>query len=240
MTMASIVTRAFVAKSYEPDDWPFCLAPIRQLCTDGLTFDSPVTFIVGENGSGKSTLMEAIAEAYGIDVRGGHGGRRYASTLDKGPLGEAMQLELGPRSRRDGGFFLRAETAHGVFQFMSDHELEGYGDSHLGAVSHGEGYLQVLESRFAKRGLYLLDEPEAPLSFQSSLILTRILGKAVQNGSQVICATHSPLITALPGAAILELGEDGIRETEWEELDVVGHWRNYLQYPQGYLRHLLD
>ena len=53
---------------------------------------TPATFavLIGTHGSGKSTLLEAIAEAYGIDVRGGHGGRRYGSNLDKSPLGAAL------------------------------------------------------------------------------------------------------------------------------------------------------
>ncbi len=51
--------------------WPFELPPVAQLLRDGLTFTVPVTLLVGENGSGKSTIIEAIAEAYGVDRRGG-------------------------------------------------------------------------------------------------------------------------------------------------------------------------
>ena len=36
-----------------------------------LTFDSPITFPVGENGTGKSTLLEAIADTIGFNVAGG-------------------------------------------------------------------------------------------------------------------------------------------------------------------------
>jgi predicted ATPase len=222
-----------------PSAWPFTLAPVAQL-VDGVRFETGLTFLVGENGSGKSTLVEGVAEAYGMDVRGGHGGRRYASPEAKGPLGEALDLTLGRGSRGRRGFFLRAETAHGVFQFMSEHGVAGYGERHLGEVSHGEGYLQVLEGRFAETGLYLLDEPEAPLSFESCLVLVRVLYDAVRNGSQVICATHSPLLTAIPGAQIIELSDEGLTDRAWEDLDVVTHWRRYLADPQLYLRHVLD
>ena len=116
-----------------------------------MRFTTPVTFLVGENGSGKSTLVEAIAEAYGLDVRGGHAGRKYASTVAKGPLGKHLKLDstaLGSiivrRLRKTKGFFLRAETAYSVFEFMSDYGVEGYGEKHLSEVSHGEGFLQVL------------------------------------------------------------------------------------------------
>jgi predicted ATPase len=56
----------------------------------------------------------------------------------------------------------------------------------------------------------------------------------------VICATHSPILASLPGATILELGEWGIRESSWEDLQLVAHWRSYLDDPRRYLRHLLD
>jgi predicted ATPase len=46
-------------------------------------------------------------------------------------------------------------------------------------------------------------------------------------------------LTALPGATILELGAHGIRPTQWSELDLVRHWRDYLGDPQAYLKRLL-
>jgi predicted ATPase len=235
-----IIERVALRGPLPADTWPFTLAPVRQLTAPGLELDTDLTFLVGENGSGKSTLIEAIAEAYGMDVRGGHGARKYAPPGAKGPLGEALELRLGREARGRQGFFLRAETAHGVFEFMSEHGVPGYGEKHLGEVSHGEGYLQVLEGRFVKRGLYLLDEPEAPLSFESSLVLVRVLHDAVRNGSQVICATHSPLLTAIPGARIVELTDAGMADRAWEDLEIVTHWRRYLSDPRAYLRHVLD
>jgi predicted ATPase len=71
-------------------------------------------------------------------------------------------------------------------------------------------------------------------------VLIRILHEAVSRGGQVICATHPPVITALPGAAIIELGPHGMRHVTWEELDMVDHWRRYLQRPSAYLRHVLE
>jgi len=88
--------------------------------------------------------------------------------------------------------------------------------------------------------VYFLDEPESALSFQSSLALLVVLDVLRQEGSQVIVATHSPLLAALPGATTLELGEWGIRTVPWQELDLVQSWRDFLTAPQRYLRHLLD
>jgi predicted ATPase len=224
--------------------WPFTLAPVRQLAERGLSFPTPVTFLVGENGSGKSTVVEALAEAYGIDVRGGHGARRYGSPLARSPLGERLKLRMGPagrglKGRRSTGFFLRAETAFGVFTYMSDMKVSGYGDRHLGEASHGEGFLQVVEGRFTEPGLYLMDEPESALSFTSCLTLMALLKDLVDAGGQVICATHSPVLSAFPGATIYQLDAAGIGPVSWRELDLVDHWRRYLSDPGAYLRHTL-
>lgn len=221
--------------------WPFTLPAVQQIACSSLTFTNPLTLIVGENGVGKSTLVEAIAEAYGLDVRGGHGGRRYAAPdAGRSTLGSKLKLDLTPTGRAAKakgaqGFFLRAETAMGVFEYMSDHGVAGYGKRNLREVSHGEGYLQVLSGRFKKQGLYLLDEPEAGLSFHSQLALIEVLRQVVASGSQVICATHSPVVAATPGASILEINDHGISPREWAELQLVQDWRRFLAVPRKYL-----
>ena len=106
-------------------------------------------------------------------------------------------------------------------------------------LSHGESFLEVLRTRFDSAGFYCLDEPEAALSFSSTLGLIGVLHEVVAQGGQVVCATHSPVLAAMPGATLLEVGEWGLRESTWEELDLVQHWRRYLDDPQRYLRHVL-
>ena len=51
-------------------------------------------------------------------------------------------------------------------------------------------------------------------------------------------ATHSPLVAAVPGARILELGPWGMRDSDWEDLTLVQHWRSFLKDPRMFLRHL--
>ncbi|HEY3510240.1 MAG TPA: AAA family ATPase, partial [Kribbella sp.] len=63
--------------------------------------------------------------------------------------------------------------------------------------------------------------------------------RLAESGSQVLCATHSPVIAALPGATILEVGDWGIRRTTWDDLQLVQNWKSYLQAPERYLRHVL-
>ena len=70
----------------------------------------------------------------------------------------------------------------------------------LHELSHGEGFLEILRTRVNQIGFYLMDEPDAPLSFTASLGLVALLHDLVAAGSQVVVATHSPIVAALPGA----------------------------------------
>ncbi len=94
-----------------PEDlsvWPFSVPAIRDIATHGQRLTSSLVVFIGANGSGKSTLLEAVAEAYGIDVRGGHGARRYGSYLQKSPLGAALRLSRTAAGRRFTGRTPRA------------------------------------------------------------------------------------------------------------------------------------
>ncbi|WP_327225898.1 AAA family ATPase [Streptomyces platensis] len=222
------------------DGWPWTVPCVRQLAEEGLAFRAPVTFLVGENGSGKSTLAEALAEGFGLDPYGGKAGYKYVSSRERSLLGGLMRFDptregrrmvRGPRVRRRG-FFLRAETA---MQALNG-ELSRSPDD----MSHGEGFLMAFRERFSQRGLYVMDEPEAALSFSSCLELVGLMDVLGSGGAQIICATHSPLLTALPGAEIVEVGEHGMRRVEWAELGLVDHWRRYLNDPRAYLRHVLE
>ena len=229
-----------------PDRWPFSMPPIRQIAAEGFAFVKPVTFLIGENGSGKSTLVEAIADAVKINSEGGKAGTKYASTSGKTPLGEAITADLtadgarlvgGPRRHRHG-FFLRAETLFDLGQNVSGRY--GFWEDDLTEQSHGEGFFTVLDAMFANPGLYLMDEPEAALSFTSCLRLVALMHDLGQSGAQVICATHSPILASTPGADIIELGPNGLRRSSWEELDLVDHWRRYLADPHSYLRRFIS
>lgn len=98
----------------------------------------------------------------------------------------------------------------------------------------------MLRTRVNQPGFYLMDEPDAPLSFTACLGLVALLHDLARAGAQAVVATHSPLIAAAPGARILELGDWGMLPARWDELEVVGHWRSFLHEPGSYFRHLLD
>ena len=219
------------------DSWPMTLPAVRQLAREGLDLPRGVTFLVGDNGSGKSTLVEAVAAAFGLSPEGGSTHSRHATRETESPLRDAVVVRRGIGASR-WGFFLRAETMHGWYTYIE--QLGGGSDPVFHELSHGESFLAVLESRFRSDGFYCLDEPEAALSFSSTLALIAVLQRLTATGGQVLCATHSPVLAAMPGARILEIGDWGLRETAWEDLQLVDHWRRFLERPDAYLRHLLD
>ena len=227
--------RAREGEGLRPGRWPDDVPAVAQLLTDGLDLAAGVTFLVGENGSGKSTIVEALAEEFGLNAEGGTRNARHVTAQERSDLTQRIQLErVGGSSR--WGFFLRAETMHGHYSYLD--EIGDAPSLHL--LSHGESFLEVLRTRFADVGFYVLDEPEAALSFAGTLTLLATLNELVRAGSQVLCATHSPVLASLPGATIVELDETGMHATSWGDLDLVRHWRNYLADPQRYLRHLID
>ena len=81
----------------------------------------------------------------------------------------------------------------------------------LDANSHGQSFLRLFQSRFVPGGLYLLDEPEAPLSPQSQLGLMAMIADMVAEDAQFIIATHSPILLAYPGARSTAFDEMPIR-----------------------------
>ena len=218
--------------------WPVSIPAVRQVLTEGLEFGA-LTVLVGENGAGKSTLVEAVAQAYGLSPEGGSTGARLTTRASESPLWESLWLRRGIGAAR-WGFFLRAETMHGYYTYLEDNpSSSGRGEPHYHEMSHGESFLEVLSTRFTGPGLFVLDEPEAALSFTSSLALVGLLAEIARSDTtQALVATHSPIVAATPGARLLELSDTGIQERSWRELELVDHWSSFLADPDLYLRHL--
>jgi predicted ATPase len=120
----------------------------------------------------------------------------------------------------------------------------GLGDLHrrygegLDSHSHGESFLALFQSRFVPNGLYLLDEPEAPLSPIRQLAFIAAMKDMVMQNGQFIIATHSPILMAFPGAAILNFDGGEIRPAHYDDLEHVHLMRDFLQNPEAFLRNL--
>jgi predicted ATPase len=110
----------------------------------------------------------------------------------------------------------------------------------LDANSHGESFLKLFQARFAPDGLYLLDEPEAPLSPTSQLAMLAMMHEMVKQGGQFIIATHSPILLAFPGATIWSFDQRPPAPVPYEELEHVRVTRDFLTSPKRYLKHLME
>ena len=117
--------------------------------------------------------------------------------------------------------------------------LEDAYDKGLDVQSHGESYFKLFQSRFVPNGLYLLDEPEAPLSPSRQLAFMSMLHEMLQQDAQFIIATHSPILLAFPDATIYSFDNGRIQPTEFDDLEHVRLTRDFLTNPQLFLRHLL-
>jgi predicted ATPase len=204
--------------------------------------DPAVTFFVGENGSGKSTLVEALALALHLNVEGGGSVHRFTTRRSVADLELAVErAPAGPLA----SFFLRAEsfynyaTAIEAGEGVPANEAAVY-DGSLHDRSHGESFLTVILQRFGPRGLYLLDEPEAALSLQGCLALMRRMHELVEAHSQLVVATHSPILLGFPRATIYELTDDGVRRVAWEDTEQVTLTRSFLDDRERFLRYLLE
>lgn len=112
-----------------------------------------------------------------------------------------------------------------------------YGDG-LDARSHGESFLALFQARFVPGGLYLLDEPEAPLSPLRQVGFLALLHEMVQREAQFVIATHSPILMAYPGATILSFDQTPLRAVPWDQLEHVTITRDFLNQPGAFLANL--
>ncbi len=135
----------------------------------------------------------------------------------------------------------RSKLAASLAKLPFEHELQDltrrYGDG-LDRHSHGEAFLELFQSRFVPDGLYLLDEPEAPLSPIRQLAFISVLKEMVAQEAQFIIATHSPIILAFPGATILSFDTESLQVVNYNDLEHVTLTRSFLNDPHAFLRRL--
>jgi predicted ATPase len=155
----------------------------------------------------------------------------------------------------------RAETEQEIAQTKAEYREEGRSTQALGlklgplagsladmerrygkdldANSHGQSFLKLFHSRFVPGGLFLLDEPEAPLSPHSQLALLAMLHEMVMQDAQFIIASHSPILMAYPGATIYSFDSQPVSAIAFEETEHVTVTKAFLNDRERYLHHLL-
>ncbi len=227
----------------EENRYPFVIPAIRELGT--LAFPSPVTFFIGENGTGKSTLLEALALCCHFNPEGGSRNFSFSSRDSHSCLYQHLTVSRGIHQPKDG-FFLRAESFYnmaseierldeGVGDFLAQ-----YGNASYHCQSHGESFLSLVSHRFRGEGLYLLDEPEAALSPLRQMALLNLFHQLVQDRSQLIVATHSPILLAYPGAQIYQLDHRGISPVAYRDCEPYRLTREFLNAPEHMVHQLFQ
>lgn len=217
----------------DPDyaSYPFNIPAVREMGT--IEFHPDVTFFVGENGAGKSTVLEAIAMALGFSPEGGTQNVQLSTTESVSPLHDTLRLARSFRKYKDS-YFLRAESFFNVATYMDEMQyLGGYGGKSLHARSHGEAFMSLLLDKLRGKGLYLMDEPEAALSPNRQLTALSAIHQLVQDESQFIIATHSPILLSYPNAKIIQFDGTGISEVAFEDTEHFAVTRDFLNnYPR--------
>jgi predicted ATPase len=214
--------------------------PVVSFLVDGnhLSFDTCVTFISGENGSGKSTIIEAIAVASGFNPEGGSKNFNFSTRETDYELADC--LTVSRHKHPEDGFFLRAESFFNVASNVEEIGVSGYGECPLHEQSHGESFFSLFRNRFRGNGLYILDEPEAALSPSYQMALLAQIHELVQDNSQFIIATHSPILLSYPNSTIYELSENGPTRVSYEESNVFETYTQFLSNHKHMLHYLLN
>jgi predicted ATPase len=230
-------------KMAEKSGYPFNL-PWLKADNFELRFTTPVTIIVGENGTGKSTLIEAIAALSGYDEAGGGKGYRpvdHSNAIDKSGAELADVLRAGWLPKVTNGWFFKAETFFSVARYLDESAREGGGAApDFLSWSHGEGFVRFFEERMSRQGIYFMDEPESALSPKRQLELLRILNRIQEMAnSQVIIATHSPILMALPNARVLQVTRHGITEIDFRDTPHFKLYQSFTVDPEGFMAEAL-
>ena len=225
-------------------EYPFNIPAIKNL--ENIEINDKVTFFIGENGTGKSTLVESIAISFGFNPEGGSQNFNFSTYKSHSALSEYIHLSKGILRPKDG-YFLRAESFYNVASNIEELDLipsysppikDSYGGS-LHECSHGESFFALLNNRLGGNGLYIFDEPEAALSPQRQLSMLCKINELINKNSQIIIATHSPILMSYPNSIIYNLSDRGIEKIEYEETDHYKVTKNFLNNYKGLLKHLL-
>lgn len=209
------------------------LPVVRRLADRPLEL-AQTTILTGDNGSGKSTLVEAIAVAAGANAGGGSRHARFEAA-DHSQLHASLTLTR-PENPRDV-FFLCGETYLDLAEY---HESLGPRDRlhDLTRRSHGQGIMRMARERFSPGSLVILDEPEDGLSVFSQLELLGLLAVLTRRGAQVLIATHSPVLLAVPDARIVSVPT--LEPVLFRDCEPVTATQEFVRDPAGTARFLVE
>lgn len=232
------------------EEYPFCcLKKIGRL-----KLESRISIFCGGNGAGKSTLLELLSEKCGVHRVGTAKAHFSDEVLRRVKTGRSEIPEhrfffsaeefLGyifglKRMKQEAEEALDEIESEGKFQGEAKalasmphartlYEIENMYGRELANCSHGEGFLEFFKSRVRPRGLYILDEPESALSYENQYRLAYFIHEAAKEKSQFLIATHSPVISLVPGAEIFFMKDGEAKKTAYDDLEDIRFLRMFL------------
>ena len=90
-----------------------------------------------------------------------------------------------------------------------------------------------------KSGLYI-SAAALTREIEEDSWLLALLDQLVREDSQLIIATHSPILMALPGAEILQFSQEGVEPVSYRDTEHYQTTRRFLEDPDRMLRYLLE
>lgn len=246
----------------ESGEYPFNLEWLNKMTE--LEFRKPLTFLVGDNGVGKSTLIQAIAiqsqlpqltnemyennPEYELILKLSHTLKTvWDFKSNKGFFFRADDfisfIRENKKLKKDLENELDLLDERGVDKLSFERQpyqnslaaLKRTYPKELHKLSHGQSFLALFKSRLSPNSLYLLDEPETPLSPQNQLTLLYMIHEQIEQGSQFIIASHSPILTAYPNSDIYNICTDEIRTIEYNEIENVEFMKNFMSDPERFM-----
>jgi len=230
-----------------------------------LPVHKPVMILVGDNGTGKSSLMKTIHQKlnlYEIEMKEFSNKEKidvstvklttgiskpkgfffesskfitYLEYINKEKTSAEEELKRVEKEYKNSSDYAKQMASTPFKKTIG--ELNGMYKKDLSKSSHGESYLDFFSSRLRPGQLYLLDEPETPLSVQNQLTLLALILDGVKQNCQFIIATHSPILSAIPGAQIYEIRNNCLMETEYDAIESIQLLKQFINHKEQFLKY---
>lgn len=236
--------------------YPFNQPLIHHLAD--VDFSHPVTVFTGDNGAGKTTLLEILAQKFRAVRVGGAGmgarGQVVAAALSSFSIKQNRKprqtfyftaedfvkyLEWSETTQREAYEELERVEREYTSEYAKEYArmpfastLDALNNMYANTLtqrSHGEGFLDFFRGRLGSGGLYIMDEPEGALSYENQFVLALMIRDAVARQCQFVLATHSPVLSAIPDAAIYYIDQGKPIHTTYEQLPDVQFLQLFLQ-----------
>lgn len=220
------------------DAYPFNLKILD--CTENVRFNTGITLFIGENGTGKSTLLKALANRCGVHIWQNEFNLRVEENPHEAELYKHISIEWenGPVPGSYFGSQIFSHFAKNLEEWaLNDPAMLGYfGGKSLITQSHGQSLMSYFRSRYTRKGLYFLDEPETALSPSSLIDLLNLLIKTDKTGhAQFIIATHSPFLMACPDAVIYTFDTEQIEPIPYQNTQYYRLYKRFMENPNHFI-----